>query len=155
MAEQKSLRVLVIISNLNEYWEQSWSASEDLLPVAFEVLKDNLLLKHTTYDRRPQLRLLAKQKWATRVFLVFDISNTSYDPELGHLPEQNKLPVSIVRLGQKVQAYLANIPTQNKVNNDIARAHNDNGINSLPPFVTDYTSGPPVYLNPRDPSLLL
>lgn len=102
-----------------------------------------------------KLQLLAKQKWATRLFLVFDISNTSYDAELGHLPEQNQLPVLIVRLGQKVQAYPASLPAQNRVNDDIARAHNDNGINSLPPFMVDYTSGPPVYLNPRDPSLLL
>lgn len=60
--------------------------------MAFDVLKDSLL-KHTTYSHQPQLKLLAKQKWVTRVFLVFDISNTCYDPELGHLPEQNQLPV--------------------------------------------------------------
>jgi hypothetical protein len=100
------------------------------------------------------MRLLAKEKWATRLFLVFDISNTSYDPATAHLPEQNKLPVAVVRLGKTVRAYSANPPVQNRVNKDIARAHNNNGINSLPPFVVDYTSGPPTYLNPRDPSLL-
>lgn len=154
MVEQKPLRVLVIISNKNAYWEQSWSASEDLLPVTLQVLNNNHLLEHT-YNLQTQTKLLVKHKWATHVFLVFDISNTSYDPKTGHLPEQNKLPVAIVRLGEKVQAYRANNPAQNKVNNDIARAHNDNGINSLPPFVADYTSRPPLYLNPRDPSLLL
>jgi hypothetical protein len=145
MAEQTPLRVLVIISGKNKYWEQSWSASEDICRVALGVLEDKHLQKHI---RQLKPRLLAKQKWGTRVFLVFDISDTSYDPALKHLPEQNKLPVSIVRLGQRVQAYPANLYR------DIARAHNDNGINGLPPFVTDYTFGPPVYLNPRDPSLL-
>lgn len=65
---------------------------------------------------------------------------------MSHLPEKNKLPVSIVRLGQTVPAYPANHPTQNQMNRDIARAHNDPGIDSLPPFVTDYTSGPPIFL---------
>ena len=152
MSEQTPLRVLVIISDKNKYWDQSWSASEDACLVALEVLQDNHLLKHI---RQLKPRLLAKQKWETRVFLVFGISNTSYNPAMGHLPEHNKLPVLIVRLGQTLLAYSANLPTQNQVNRDIARAHNDNGINSLPPFVTDYTSGPPLYLNPRDPSLLL
>jgi hypothetical protein len=151
MAEQTPLRVLVIISTKNKHWEQSWSASEDTCLVALEVLEDNHLLK---YSRQLKPKLLAKQKWGTRVFLVFDISNPSYDPATGHLPEQNKLPVSIVRLGQSVQAYPANPPTQNQVNRDIAQAHNANGIDSLPLFVTDYTFGPPIYLNPRDPSLL-
>ncbi|KAK9629779.1 hypothetical protein V6000_004827 [Aspergillus fumigatus] len=153
MVEQKPLRVLVIISDTNAYWEKSWSASEDLLPVAFEILQENCLVENT-YNHWPKMRLLAKEKWATRVFLVFDISNTSYDPEVGHLPQQNNLPVAIVRLGATVQAYTAAIPVQNKINKDVARAHNNSGIKSLPPFVVDYTSGPPTYLNPRDPSLL-
>lgn len=152
MAEQDPLRVLVIVLDKNTYWEQSWSASEDTCLVALEVLEDNNLLEHTD---QPQVRLLAKQKWGTRVFLVFDISNTCYDPVMGHLPAQNNLPVSIVRLGQKTQAYPAGPQIQNRVNNDIAQAHNLNGPGSLPPFVTDYTFGPPVYLNPRDASLLL
>lgn len=154
MVEQKPQRVLVIISNKSAYWEQAWSSSEDLLPVAFDILKYNHLLEGT-HNRQPKLKLLAKQKWETRVFIVFDISNTSYDPKLGHLPEQNMLPVAIVRLSEKVQAYTASLPAQNKLNEDVARAHNDNGIDSFPPFVADYTSGPPLYLNPRDPSLLL
>lgn len=95
MAEQHPLRVLVIVSDKNTYWDHSWSASEDTCLVALEVLEDNNLLEHTD---QPQVRLLAKQKWGTRVFLVFDISNTCYDPVMGHLPAQNKLPVSIVRL---------------------------------------------------------
>ena len=122
--------------------------------MAFDILKYNHLLEEA-YDDQPELKLLAKQKWETRVFLVFDISIPSYDPSRGHLPEQNKLPVAIVRLGEKVQAYTANPTIQNRVNLDVARAHNDHGMSSLPPFTTDYTSGPPLYLNPREPSLLL
>jgi hypothetical protein len=154
MVDQKPQRVLVIVSNNNEHWEQCWSSTEDLLPIAFEILKDNHLLE-CTYKIQPQLKLLAKQNWGTRVFLVFDISNTSYDPSLGHLPEHNNLPVTIVRLGKKTQAYSASPPVRNKVNGDIARVHNSSGVNSIPPFITDYTSGPPFYPSPRDPSLLV
>lgn len=46
MEEQTPLRVLVIISDKNKYWEQSWSASEDICRVALEVLEDNHLLEH-------------------------------------------------------------------------------------------------------------
>ncbi|KAL2821332.1 hypothetical protein BDW59DRAFT_181235 [Aspergillus cavernicola] len=134
MVEQRPMRVLIIISDRNAYWEQSWCSSEDLLPVVFNILKGNHLLKDT-YNHQPRMKLLAKQKWETRIFLVFDVSSTSYGPELGHLPEENPLP--------------------NRLNMDVARTHNNNGINSFPPFVAGYTCGPPLYLNPRDPSLLL
>ncbi|KAL4887993.1 hypothetical protein BDV59DRAFT_189545 [Aspergillus ambiguus] len=154
MVEDTPLRVLVIISDKSTYWERSWCASEQILPAAYQILKDNNLI-HYPHSHQPKMRLLAKQRWQTRVFLVFDIANTSYDPEVAHLPENNKLPVVIVRLSQKVHAYPANPPAQNKVNKDIARVHNDNGINSIPPFTTDYTSGPPLYDNPRDPSLFI
>ncbi|RDW63108.1 uncharacterized protein DSM5745_10219 [Aspergillus mulundensis] len=156
MMEQKPQRVLVIVSGSNSYWEQSWSSSEDLLPIAFGILKDNHLLEGTYTDQDPpELKLLVKQKWATHVFLVFDISNTSYDPTLGHMPEQNKLPITIIRLSKKIQAYSASAPIGNKVNSDVARVHNASGINSLPPFVTDYTIESPLYPNPRDPLLLV
>ncbi|RAK94943.1 uncharacterized protein BO80DRAFT_498110 [Aspergillus ibericus CBS 121593] len=122
MTERKPQRVLVI----------SWSSSEDLLPIAFDILSDNHLLEGT-YNERPELKLLVKQKWATH---------------------QNKLPITIIRLGKKVQAYSASAPVGNKVNSDVARVHNANGVNSFPPFVTDYTIEPPYYSNPRDPSLL-
>ena len=64
------------------------------------------------------------------------------------------LPVSIVRLSGKIKAYPANPQVQYEVNSDVARAHNDNGIDSLSHFVTDYNLGSPSYANPRDPSLL-
>lgn len=153
IVEQKPLQVLVIISDTNAYQEKSWSASEDLLPIAFKILQENCLVENT-YKHQPKMRLLAKEKQATHIFLVFNISNTSYDPEVGHLPQQNNLPVAIVQLDTIVQAYTAAIPVQNKINKDIARVHNNSGIKSLPPFIIDYTSGPPTYLNPRDPSLL-
>ncbi|KAL5341327.1 hypothetical protein BJX70DRAFT_66063 [Aspergillus crustosus] len=158
MAKHNPQRILVTISNTNAYWEQAWSASKDILPIAIKVLQERDLLEggpDIFLQPDLKLKLLAKQKWTTRVFLVFDIGNLTYDPSLGHLPEQNQLPVLIVRLGRSVQAYKASPPAQNKVNRDIARAHNNHGIDSLPPFVTDYTSGSPFYPRLRDPALLV
>lgn len=101
----------------------------------------------------------------TRVFLVFDIANASYDTHKGHLPEENDSPIVIVRFGgssdgssrggEKVQAYAANGLTRKKANSDVARAHNDHGVDSFPPFKTHFTLGGPVCLDPRDPALLL
>lgn len=103
--EQRPLRVLVIVSNKNAtLWERSWSASEDILPVALGALEENHLLSSNPTENL-EMKLLAKQRWQTRVFLVFDISNTSYDAALGHLPEHNMLPVSIVHLSEKTQVY--------------------------------------------------
>lgn len=68
---------------------------------------------------------------------------------------QHKTSFQFQLFGYETQAYPAGPQIQNRVNKDIAQAHNLNGLGSLPPFVTDYTFGPPVYLNPRDHSLLL
>lgn len=153
MVDDKPLRVVVVISNKSTSWDQAWSASEETLPTAYQALLDNNLI-HRPSGHAPLMRLLAKQRYQTRVFLVFDIDHTSYDPAVAHFPNENKLPVAIVRLSRKVQAYPANPPMQNRVNKDIAQEHNYHGINSVPPFLTDYTIGPPLYVNPRDPSLL-
>lgn len=53
MVEDKPLRVLVMISNKNPYWSRSWSASEEILPAAYDVLKDKTLIKYP-YSRQPK-----------------------------------------------------------------------------------------------------
>ncbi|KAF4760650.1 hypothetical protein HAV15_005125 [Penicillium sp. str.  len=100
----------------------------------------------------PQIKpsLVAAQKWRTRVFFVFDICHTAYDAKLGHLPEQNKLPVAVVHLSKKNTAYVANAWLSKRVNRDIALFHNANGFGAVPPFVEDHTVGkPPEYMNPK------
>ncbi|PGH01029.1 hypothetical protein GX51_05465 [Blastomyces parvus] len=111
MVEESPLRVLVTVSDKSAHWGQAWSASEELLPVAFRAVKSNCLLNRS-YKHPPRARLLAKKRWLTHVFLVFDIANVAYDPEKGHLPDHNELPVVIVRFGKRIQAYRANQPTQ-------------------------------------------
>ncbi|KAJ5626709.1 hypothetical protein N7528_004136 [Penicillium herquei] len=154
MAEQKPTRVLVMISERNTtYWERAWSTPEDIILPALEVLQTKKLVDYTNSEQ-PEFRLLAKQRWRTRVWLVFDISHTSYDASEGHLPEKNILPVLIVRLGKKSQAFSAEGPTRNQINEGVARLHNLTGPHSVPPFEVDYTLGAPCYSNARDVSLL-
>lgn len=152
--EQKAVRVLVIISRNSPHWSQSWLSTEDVLPVALKAIREARLVSNQ--EAEVPIRLLVKQKWPLRVLFVFDIFNNTYSAELGHLPEQNNLPVIVVNFSAKgVSARVADRGMQIRVNRDTGYAHNDNGVHSMPPFVADHTgSDVPLYLNLRDPSLL-
>ena len=65
--EQKPQCVLVIVSNKSTHWNNSWSSSEELLPMAFDILKHNQLLEDA-HDDQPELKLLAKQGWEIRSY---------------------------------------------------------------------------------------
>ena len=156
---QNAMRVLLIVSQSNPYWSQSWSSTEDILPIALDALRKNHLLGprkiDNTEEMKLSLRLLIKQKWHLRVLIVLDLFNKNYNPQLGHLPEYNNLPVFVVYFGGKgLSARAADAGMRARVNRDTGDTHNVNGENSLPPFVVDHTTTVPLYLNPRNPSLL-
>jgi hypothetical protein len=88
---QTAVRVLLIVSKTNSFWTQSWSSTEEILVAALSALRKSQLIKHHD-DIEVPLRILAKEKWDSRVFIIFDIFNFAYDPALGYLPEQNSLP---------------------------------------------------------------
>ncbi|KAJ5716481.1 hypothetical protein N7493_008392 [Penicillium malachiteum] len=144
-----------MISHSNTaYLERVWSTPEDILLPALEVLQTNKLVDYTDSEQ-PEMRLLVKKRWRTHVWLVFDISRTSYDASKGHLPERNTLPVFIVRLGTKSRAYPAEGPSKNQINEGVARIHNLTGPRSVPPFEEDYTlDTPPSYHDARNLTLL-
>ncbi|KAJ5626712.1 hypothetical protein N7528_004139 [Penicillium herquei] len=146
---QRPYRVLVIISKRSAYWEQAWSATEEIMLPVVKLLQDKNLLQPTIDNNPPELRLLAKQR-RLHVFFVFDIANTAYDFAEAHLPKQNQLPVLIVRMSSRNHGYSANPAQRNEINNRIAEIHNHEGWNSFPPFAVDYTVGPPTYMNPRN-----
>lgn len=152
--EQEAVRVLLIVSRNNPYWSQSWLSTEDVFSVAITAIREACLVSKE--ESEAPIRLLVKQKWPLRVLIVFDIFHNNYSVELGHLPEHNDLPVLVVYFGAKgVNARAADRGIQIRVNKDTGNAHNVNGEHSMPPFVEDHTSSEvPLYLNPRDPSLL-
>ena len=157
--DRMAMRVLLIISQSSPAWSRSWSSTQDVLPTALDALRKSQFLglrqSDSTKEVEIPLRLLAKQKWPLRVLVVLDLFNESYNPKLGHLPEHNDLPVCVVFFGGKgVSARAADAGMRARVNRDIGHAHNLNGEGSVPPYVVDHTTTVPLYLNPRDPSLL-
>lgn len=96
--------------------------------------------------------MLVKERWTSRLWIVLDVFNTSYDPDCAHLPEKNDLPVSMVSLSEK-DAVTTSEFIQDKVNRAVREAHYVHGDGSRPPFVIDHANGNiptyPTYPNPR------
>lgn len=155
MAEEKPLRVLIHVTDRSQYWIQAcrWSETSDsqnsLVILALQLIKDEKL--YITQQEPPAIRLLAIQKYRTRLFFAFDISNHDYDAKLGHFPDQkqNDLPVVIVHLSTRAAVYRASQGQRKNINEDVARLHDCNGDGSIPPFIEDHTEKPPEYPNPR------
>jgi hypothetical protein len=154
-------RVLVDVSRTSPYWSQAWTSSESVISVALEVLKENCFIDQ---DYQPDdgsenreaaiprdCRFLAKDRWDTHTYLVFDLFHDSYDPVYAHLPDQNALPVIKVSLRRiKRTAVTAGKIIENKVNSDLQNLHNWTGIGSQPPFSVDHADGrSPIYPSPR------
>jgi hypothetical protein len=152
-ADAQAARVLLMVSKTSPLYSQSWASTDKILPAALDALRSSRLIEQDTMDI-PK-RFLMKQRERIRDFIMFDIFNNSYNPALGHLPKNN-LPVLVVHFSKdKAYARIAEDGLQKRVNKEIRDAHNRNGIGSIPPFVLDYTTQEaPIYMNPRDPSLL-
>ncbi|KAJ5682948.1 hypothetical protein N7462_006113 [Penicillium macrosclerotiorum] len=153
MTHPGPLRVLVIVSQRSTLFTKTHISPEDLLPLALRLLKKSNIRRMP--DAMTETRLLAVQKWRSRTFLVFDIANAHYDASLGHLPEQNQLPVVVAHFSKKKSAYPASSWVSQRVNHDVAMLHNANGFQAVPPFMEDHTTGePPTYHSPRDINML-
>jgi len=149
---QTAVRVLLIVSKANPLWTQSWSPTEEAVAAARETLRERRLIQDKT---EAPLRLLAKEKWGNRVFIIFDMFNLEYDPALGHLLEHNSLPVLVAQFsGKGVHTRIAEEGLRRRVNRETCEIHNRHGPDCVPPYVVDHTTTVPVYMNPRDPSLL-
>lgn len=101
------------------------------------------------------IRPRKKRGLPLRFLVVFDLFDKIYDPQLGQLYRQNHLPIMVIVLsvkGMTARAADAGLPT--RVNRDTGYAHNVNSKNSVPLHVVDQTTTEPLYLHPRDPSLL-
>jgi hypothetical protein len=149
----KPLRILVVVTPRSQHWPSAWTSADDVVSAAAKCLEESQILRKHEDDLH--IRLLAKHRWPCMVNIVFDTFNDSYDPKQAHLPEHNNLPVAVVRLGKKMSATHANTNLRDKVNKEIAIAHNLNGEDGLPPFLEDHTLNMvPEYANPRDFDLL-
>jgi hypothetical protein len=147
-------RVLVDVSRTSQYWSEAWTFSERVISIALEVLKEQYFNGEPGVGEAclpKHARFLAKDRWDTHTYLVFDLFHDSYDSTRAHLPGQNELPVILVSLrGNKKTAARAGKMIENRVNRDIENLHNWTGIGSQPPFSVDHADGKsPVYPRPR------
>lgn len=155
MAPPGPLRVLVIVSQRSGLFTNACDSPGEMIPLAHKLLRKSNVWRTSESPSPADTRLLAVQKWRTRVFLVFDIGHAEYDARLGHLPEHNQLPVVVAHFSKKKAAYAASSGIKQRVNHDVAMLHNANGYDAVPPFVEDHSLGkPPAYNNPRDISML-
>lgn len=146
MTEKNPLRVLAIVSNKSPVWKRP---PEDIIQLAIQVVnEENLYDAKTT--TAPDTKLLAIQRYLVRQMFVFDISNEDYDPEKGHLSEQNKLPVVVIHLSDRKIASKPHPGECARINETIRYLDDANGWGAIPPFIEIHTSGnPPNYPNPR------
>jgi hypothetical protein len=154
-AGTRATRVLLMASKSSLRYTQSWFTTNETLATALDALKSSRLIEQRDTADIPT-RLLVKHKGNTRVFIIFDISNNDYNPAFGHLPKSNNLPVLVVHFSKdQTHTRVAEVGLRDRVNKETGNEHNRNGIGSVPPFIVDYTTNvAPVYMNPRDPSLL-
>lgn len=146
-------RVLIIVSRRSPHWQKAWTYSEELIPTALRILRDMHLIPPDTPNDPSAITFLAKERWDSRIFLVFDMFHDTYDPGKAHLSGQNNLLVLSVSLGQRESASIAGRPMQNKVNSDIRALHNATGLGRRPPSDVDQSEGRvPFYPNPRTSS---
>ena len=148
-----AIRVLVIVRPGSIIWPTAWEHPEDVVSSSISLLQQSDLL--SIRDDDLQELLLVRQRFQRFIHIVFDKFHDSYDAAMGHLPENNRLPVLIVTFGKSSHVRSAEPRLRKLVNTQIAMVHNLNGINSVPPFIEDHTSGvTPLYLAPREPSWL-
>jgi hypothetical protein len=146
MTGKHPMRVLAIVSNKSPAWQQT---PEDIIRLAIQIVNDENLYDESEISFS-DARLLAIQRYLVREMFVFDISNEDYDPQRGHLPEQNQLPVVVIHLSDRTIASKPHPGECARINETVRHLHDANGFGSLPPFIENHTLGtPPNYPNPR------
>jgi hypothetical protein len=143
-------RVAIIVSKRSPHWLKAWASSDEVIAIALKLVHEEGLIEFDAQNDASAVRVLAKERWDLRTYIVFDVFHHTYEPDNAHLRGQNDLPVISVFLGAKECASVAATPMANKVNKDIRTIHDATGPGSRPPFVVDHKDGKvPFYSNPR------
>ncbi|MCJ1375511.1 hypothetical protein MMC20_006748 [Loxospora ochrophaea] len=142
------LRVYVTVADRSQYWLMASTAIERFLLIAVQKLVDSSLLETNEFSES-SLRFLAEERWPNMRQIVFDVYNSSYDARLAHLPDKNNIDVATVYFGQgEARATMASKGVRDRVNAEVAIAHNRAGRHDVPPFVADHTCGNvPIHLH--------
>lgn len=138
-------RILVTVSSLSQHWAEARTSAKRIETIAFGILEEEGLL-----PKNSSVKLVAEERFDTRVHLVFDVFYDDYQPEIAHLRGQGELRVLHVSMSKTQDARKASPAIQKMVNDRIRQIHDQTGIGSVPPFFIDYTNGKvPTYWNPR------
>lgn len=149
-ATRSARRVLVNVSPYSRCWTDAWIGSEQVMAAAVGLIKDKLsdALPPDT-DAEYDCRLLAIERWDSRMHIVFDVFHDGYDPDQAHLPGENSLPLITVSLG-RMETVCASSPAEKTVNEAVRKLHDSFGWGGRPPFRVDHANGKvPYYENPR------
>ncbi len=94
-------------------------------------------------------KLLVVEKWDQLSIFVFDVFYSHYDPLTGH--NAVDLSVILVDYGRRYSSVrFSTRQFRDKVNHDVAKAHDNNGWDARPPYFIDRREGRvPVYYSPR------
>ena len=87
--------------------------------MAIKYIEENVV--HT--GKHPRPRILVKERWTSRLWIVFDIFNNSYDPDTAYLP------VTMVSFGEK-DTISTNKAIEAKVNNSVRETHDIYSVGS-------------------------
>ncbi len=147
--EPQPTRVVVHASTKGQHWTKAWESPEDVIEIALGLVKESGLAPPDSH--KPLPRFLVKERYNTRIFVVFDIFHDLYDPDTAHIDLTN-LPVILVYLGKTQNVRSVGSAMCNVINKLVRDVHDDTGLGSRPPFSVDHMDGNiPRYCNPRIP----
>jgi len=136
------------ISGKNEQFEVAWKEPNEVIGIALDLLCEGNYVTDPQHTIKP--RLLVKERWAVRTYIVFDIFHDNYNSGNAHILGHNDLSVIVVYLSNTNKVQLASEGIQAKTNAEVRDIHDKTGIGSEPPFEIDHMNGNiPSYPHPR------
>ena len=135
LAQKQPVRVLVIVRNLNKFFESSNASIKEFA------------LQHLHEEDAKTLMI---SKWPRVTTMVFDLFNEKYDFQLAH--NADDIDVIVIDFGPKQNPKIAQLSGARKreVNESVAEVHRLNGFEDQPPFLEDHREGSvPAYPTPR------
>ncbi|WQF77032.1 hypothetical protein CDEST_02046 [Colletotrichum destructivum] len=140
-------RIFVSVSKKSRHWPQAWSYDKEIVDVAIDLIKSKDTAAQVAYA---DTMLVVQERWPMRIWIIFDIFNTEYDPSKAHLPGQNDLPVIAISLSNKTTITNATEGLENRVNKGVREAHDLHGDGSRAPFKIDHANNNiPTFPSPR------
>lgn len=66
-------RIVIIVSRNSPHWQNAWDSTEELVAIALGLLREKQLIPLDVQDLTSGIRVMAKERWGLRAFIVFDM----------------------------------------------------------------------------------